>query len=109
MSWRIEESNVGIADTGDYDGVTKIISEKGEIIAEWWNKEGEEFERMVRLIAFAPEMLNLLKRVLEDGHHPTWEETFPLYTEEEIANLIKKIERENNENTSTNNNRSEHN
>lgn len=40
--WRIEHRNVPLADTGDYDGLTQILSADGEEVVQWWNTTDEE-------------------------------------------------------------------
>ena len=42
LPWRFEERNVGIADTGDYDGVITIRAANGNAVAEAWNPSDEQ-------------------------------------------------------------------
>jgi hypothetical protein len=48
--WRLESRNVGIADTGDYDGVIEIKSADGKTVTECWNPSDDDeaaFQRIV--------------------------------------------------------------
>jgi hypothetical protein len=56
--WRVQHDNAPIADTGDYDCLTRIFAANGEEVAEAWNPEDaqvEAFELIVQTMNSAVE------------------------------------------------------
>lgn len=60
--WAIEHFNAPIADTGDYDCVTRVIGPAKEAVVEFFNGNDTD-EANARLIAAAPELLEKLDQL----------------------------------------------